>query len=673
MNRKPSFNIIENDWIPALMPDGSCRDISMREALTGDAVAINGEVPACSASMLRILAAFAYSVYGERVVDAMASMKKSDKKQLDSYIAKWNHRFDLFDSERPFFQRAGLVTVDSRGENPKPINDIATTMPSGNNRILFGRSHSLDDDGYRMPPAECTRWLIHLQNMEVRGGQQPRLPDCEGKPSNKKRYAKFWSSAKDACVTLIGRNLRETIGLNAGRILPQDGDGPFWEQDELPSPNVTSRACRGPVDQLTWESRIVRLIPSEDGYVEKYFSTSSFEKKENSSKKDVDPTTKLPDPFAIRRPDSGDNDGDDDDTSCLRSKNRLAPAITQANTILRALPEELVKRAAGIQVLATISDRSLLEGWDYGYLPLHMGQEETAVAVDQAREVASAVRRSLPAPRGATAETNYWTHVLRGLRVRDSLDGWEDALRAAAHGALPANARRLFEFLIRGDKDDQESATEGAVSIPQENRWVYPAEAAQILGVSARTVAVLARLGVLRREGKVIDRASLRNCDGTVAARIKKASRERQRPGKRFEKIVRFAMVQARRNAMLEHDTRLESLQRYTGLNPQFVAHPRLLEVVAKQCARCGISGKLPAAVTLKRGGKEGERIFGSMMSARNEAEITRVVTALSKFARIRRLKVDWANLMSDLQRWPNQQFRQSVLDRWAVEFETSR
>src|SRR5208337_2892458 len=60
-----------------------------------------------------------------------------DEKPLSDYFNRWRHRFDLFDSERPFYQVARMEDA-----NKHPVHLLALEASAGNNPTLFDHSFS---------------------------------------------------------------------------------------------------------------------------------------------------------------------------------------------------------------------------------------------------------------------------------------------------------------------------------------------------------------------------------------------------------------------------------------------------------------------------------------------------------------------------------------------------
>ena len=137
-------------------------------------------------------------------------------------------------------------------------------MSTANNTILF--DHRFDENKPRIEPSYVARGLIAAQTYALGGGNSATINFLHAPLVGK------------AMVMLKGQNLFQTLCLN---LLPMSTfspisltgeasanqlkeDQPIWEFDELDNPGST-RPIRGYLDLLTWQSRAINLLPSEDG------------------------------------------------------------------------------------------------------------------------------------------------------------------------------------------------------------------------------------------------------------------------------------------------------------------------------------------------------------------------------------------------------------------------
>jgi CRISPR system Cascade subunit CasA len=218
--------------------------------------------PLARVSLYRLLLAI---LYRTQQIDVATDWKRLweegwDLSAIIGYLEKWEDRFDLFSERYPFFQRPDL----DLGDKVTPVSKLSHEFAAGNNKQLF--DHSRDDDPPALTAAHAARLLVACQGWAIgggiSGGGRPRLTSA--------------ALPKAASLVIIGGNLAETLLLNlvpksklaqGSRRILRDGadDRPSWERagEEM----VDERSVDGPTDYLTWQSRYIRLIPSEEGTV----------------------------------------------------------------------------------------------------------------------------------------------------------------------------------------------------------------------------------------------------------------------------------------------------------------------------------------------------------------------------------------------------------------------
>src|SRR5258708_31911537 len=105
-----TFNLVDEPWIPCRRLDGTQCDLSLRETLlkSHELEGVDGEVPPLRATLLRTcLAVMHRAIGGPRSLAEWRSLWKAGKlpaDRVEAYMRRWNDRFDLFDSTRPFMQ-----------------------------------------------------------------------------------------------------------------------------------------------------------------------------------------------------------------------------------------------------------------------------------------------------------------------------------------------------------------------------------------------------------------------------------------------------------------------------------------------------------------------------------------------------------------------------------------
>lgn len=245
-----TFNLITEHWIPCIRADGTLVELSLRETLNQAPALreVRGDTPTETAALTRLLLVVLHRVFSTRNTSEWRKLwlrreQGFDMAAMDAYFEQWQHRFDLFDSVRPFMQARDARVSD------KPMTSLVLHMASGNNGTLF--DHHLEDFDVRLSPAQAARALLVSQAFGIGG--------LSGLPE------KFTDApcAKGILFFAQGDTLAETLMLNMVRvtgeepIAREDDDCPAWERDD---PFVPERSKpRGYLDYLTWHNRKVWL------------------------------------------------------------------------------------------------------------------------------------------------------------------------------------------------------------------------------------------------------------------------------------------------------------------------------------------------------------------------------------------------------------------------------
>lgn len=269
MPDRPTFNLIDELWIPVLRTGEHLPvDLSIRDALRAmqeiDRLAC--DPPIIEAAIIRLLLAIVIDASGDvprdRVEAEEAASAGFDLAAIDAYLDAHRGRFDLFDPVAPFGQVAGLATATGA---VKPVSLLACTLPTGNGVPLFV---PVDDaDRLTFTPADAARWLLTCQLFDggaiksgaigdpaVRAGKTTGNPPAIG--------------GQFGVTIAEGRTLADTLTVNTPYIphgLDRD-DAPWWRRDP-PTAVWENRRPFGILDQLTWQSRRIRLVHDADGTV----------------------------------------------------------------------------------------------------------------------------------------------------------------------------------------------------------------------------------------------------------------------------------------------------------------------------------------------------------------------------------------------------------------------
>lgn len=253
-----SFNLIDEPWIPCITGD-EVSELGLRDVLSRaqDIDALAGLSPPESVAVHRLLLALLQSIY--RPMDEDHWQELWDAGLLDNevndYLDRWHHRFDLFDDERPFYQVAALPF------EPYERSAVNLTLEwgAGNQRFF---SHAPPEHPFT--PAEAARHLLTYQAFASGGlvtHEQGKLPD---------KFADAAPLNRGAVGLVQGGSLFETLLLNAidydaSAKTPDNteaDDKPVWEDGEVARP--VDRTPLGYLDWLTWQARRVRLHPVDE-------------------------------------------------------------------------------------------------------------------------------------------------------------------------------------------------------------------------------------------------------------------------------------------------------------------------------------------------------------------------------------------------------------------------
>lgn len=259
-----AFDLTTKPWVPVMIRGERARR-GLRDALV-EAHQIDGlalDEPLSTVAILRqVLLPVVIRATGLPRSPAEWSSRwdagRLDAAAVDAYLDQWADRWDLFDDTAPFAQAAGLRTAS--GET-KSVAVLIGSLASGNNVPLF--STRTDDDPPALAPADAIGRLLAAHAYDTaaiksgaEGDPQARAGKTTGNPTG--------PLGQLGLVVPWGRTLFETLLLNL-IIIPaglEPGDAPHWEREPA-GPMWSTRPAAGLLDQLTLQSRRIRLIPEE--------------------------------------------------------------------------------------------------------------------------------------------------------------------------------------------------------------------------------------------------------------------------------------------------------------------------------------------------------------------------------------------------------------------------
>lgn len=257
------MNLIESPWIP-VSKGGGIALTGLREVFqAGSRGQLRCPTPTEDLSVLRVLIAVATAALQPQTpqdVDGWLGRQEAAAGKITEYLQKWHGRFELFSEEAPFMQIGGM-TQDKKTS----VNVLLMERATGNTPALF--DHSRDDCPQGLSPAEAARALIAHQSFSVALGKTPSVT-INGQTLLR-------GSRKDGCCTrgmhvyLTGETVLETVLLNmvakpTGTPGWEDAE-PYWKADGISQ--IEPVPFDGICDRYTMISRLIRLLPDEDGKV----------------------------------------------------------------------------------------------------------------------------------------------------------------------------------------------------------------------------------------------------------------------------------------------------------------------------------------------------------------------------------------------------------------------
>jgi len=263
-----SYNILDEAWIPCILLDGRQQYFSTRTILQSatDIHRISAEFAPMTASILHFLLAVLYSslaIQDEDEWERLWQLGVFELDRIESYLQNWQHRFDLFDRDHPFYQdiqigsrSKDIVNLKGKTLQVKTVNDIILHVATGSSATLF--DHHTDEVITSFSPKQMVPLLLMVQGFSLGGMNATCIP-----------VEKFFADtphARGAVFFLQGKNLFETLMLNLIASSHLEGlddknDQPAWEMEDAFTPD--RKKPRGIKDFLTWQSRRMLLLPDD--------------------------------------------------------------------------------------------------------------------------------------------------------------------------------------------------------------------------------------------------------------------------------------------------------------------------------------------------------------------------------------------------------------------------
>lgn len=176
--QNPSFNLCTEAWLPAMYLDGSVREISLKTAFeeAGSIKELSGDIPEQVLPFYRMMLAILYRAYplpeGDDRKALLDTWKevwhagKFDMESIGQYIDYFKDRFDLFDSEHPFYQTPGLVYA---GKDSDGVGELVADVPKDDKYLFAMRDKGTLES---LSFAEAARWLVFSNRMRPQESSQ---------------------------------------------------------------------------------------------------------------------------------------------------------------------------------------------------------------------------------------------------------------------------------------------------------------------------------------------------------------------------------------------------------------------------------------------------------------------------------------------------------------------
>lgn len=250
---QPYFNLIDEPWIPCLLPDNRRQEFGLWEVLVcaHEIREIFHPSPLVVMAVHRLLLAILHRNFGPETPTAWKELWRRgrfDNRVLWEYFTRWRERFFLFHPQRPFYQ-----VPEMKGAKNHPVQLLALEAAAGNNPTLF--DHHFTELPVTFEPKRAACYLVARQAYSIGLGKSSPF------------YFSDSPLIRGYGVFVIGKNLFESLCLNlitynSEEPIPHQGeDLPSWELDNLPQPNSRGNHILGYLHYLTWQSRRIHLIP----------------------------------------------------------------------------------------------------------------------------------------------------------------------------------------------------------------------------------------------------------------------------------------------------------------------------------------------------------------------------------------------------------------------------
>ncbi len=268
------FNLIDEDWIPCIDLDGKVITYGIQNTLLNahELREISDDSPLVTVALHRLLLAILYRVHGGpqnfAAWNRLHTSGTFSHQTVTDYLNKWRDRFHLIAESHPFFQMAQLET-----KRTASVARLATECASGNNATLF--DHSGDEEQVDWQFGGAAKQLIACQSFALGFGKSGNAK-INGKEEILP-YSADGIALRGMNIWLQGVTLFDTLMINLAPTIddslpPWELDDPHKHRDRLDGKDRKAVAAFGVVDRLSWQSRLVRLLPHDGSFSKMYFT-----------------------------------------------------------------------------------------------------------------------------------------------------------------------------------------------------------------------------------------------------------------------------------------------------------------------------------------------------------------------------------------------------------------
>lgn len=252
-----TYNLIDQPFI-VVLENGTPVPCSLRQVLLNAHryTEISHPSPLACMALLRLTLAVLQRIFGAEPPSVQLLWWRDGHFPADSintYLDRWLHRFNLFDTQQPILQLADFTLEQSR----RPITALLAEAASGNNKLLF--DHSRDETPPALDASAAAIALVAAQCFALGGGRSAF------------QYTAHAPSATAILFAAQGDNLFQTLLLN---LAPQSAaehkaDLASWEREQPLRVEDMRNGCRffytGPAQLYSMPSRSIRLHPENIG------------------------------------------------------------------------------------------------------------------------------------------------------------------------------------------------------------------------------------------------------------------------------------------------------------------------------------------------------------------------------------------------------------------------